>query len=171
MWHALLHICVGTPDCSHAYSPSTRSLQHTPVYNLIFQEKKNSSNSSPPNREQLCLHTDHNQTPIDLIARRSRHLHPRRLLAAPSNLAVRSDQPLSTSSHQPPSIQTPRLDGSLLIAAHWTVRATHSKFPTPPIEMSIAAVLHLAPCPSPDTSVQALHGVEHTIAPPLWSWL
>jgi hypothetical protein len=108
---------------------------------------------------------------LSIAEGRSRHLHPRRLPAAPSNLAVRSDQPLSNSSHQPPSIQTPRLDGSLLIAAHWTVRATHSKFPTPPIETSITAMLHFAPCPSPDTPVQALHGVEHTIVPPLWSWL
>jgi hypothetical protein len=39
-------------------------------------------------------------------------------------------------------------DGSMLIASHWTVRATRPKCPTPPIESSIAAVLHLAPCPS-----------------------
>jgi len=106
-------------------------------------------------------HPDQDQSPVDLIASRSRRLQPRRLPAAPSNLAVTSDRPLSNSSHQPPSTRSPRLERSLLIAAHWTVRATRLKFPTPPIESSIAAMLHLAPCPSPDTPMRALRGVEH----------
>ena len=67
----------------------------------------------------------------------------------------------TNNSHQPSLIWCPRLKRSLLIAAHWTVRATHSKFSTPPIESPIATMLHLAPCPFPNTPMRALRVVEH----------
>jgi len=92
--------------------------------------------------------------------------HPRRLPAAPSNLVVMSDRPLSNSSHQPSSTRSLRLERSLLITVYWTVRATRSKFPTPPIEPSIAVMLHLAPCPSPDTPMRAYAVWNISIAPP-----
>jgi hypothetical protein len=46
-------------------------------------------------------HPDHNRPPVNLIASWSRRLHPRHLPAAPSNLAITSDRPLSYSSHRP----------------------------------------------------------------------
>jgi hypothetical protein len=87
-------------------------------------------------------------------------LYPRRLVAVPSNLTVMSDQLLLYSSQEPPSTRSPRLDGFVLIVAHWTIQATRSKFLTPLIKSSVVTVLHLAPCPSLDRPVQALHGVE-----------
>jgi hypothetical protein len=46
-------------------------------------------------------HFDHDRPPVNLVASRSRRLHPRRLPAASSNLAITSDRPLSNSSHHP----------------------------------------------------------------------
>ena len=55
----------------------------------------------------------------------------------------------------------------MLIAAHWTVRATRPKCPTLPIESSITAMLHLAPYPS-RTACATLRSVEHSHRTSLW---
>jgi hypothetical protein len=85
--------------------------------------------------------------------------------------------PTSIEQQPPAAVNwSPHLDGSLSIAAHWTVRATRSKCPTPLIESSIAAVLH-PPCALPlyEQLVWPCAVWNTPIAPPRgsspWIWL
>jgi hypothetical protein len=96
----------------------------------------------PPRSRSTTWRSDHeSKPPFSSTTSSSRTVEPgHHVWPAPIE-----QQPLATINW------SPCLGSFLLITAHWTVRATRPKCPTPPIQLSIAAVLHLVPCPSADS--------------------